>query len=459
MDAEVKRDVLPFRVALGYGAGEFGVAAVEFFLRVYLVVYAVEELGLPASVAGLVLAAAVVWDAITDPLMGEISDRTRHPFGRRRVWIGLGGPVAAVAFVMLFGLPAVVEGTLGAAIQLLLLYLACNTALTILSVPHAALGGELTSRPDERNRVFGWRFGFANLGLLFAVVAPAAVPGGGVGGPWAAGLVGLLVVVTAGLCFFATRGWDVPSAAEAGGFGRHLVHSLARALRPGPFRPLVAAFVVGSVGLTLNSSLAMFFYLHRLHLTENQVLLGILLPFAAVIAVSIAGWVRIARSWGRRTTAFVGVFGLGAGSVVVYPLMPPGEILWPVLWGLVGGVLVGAVFLLDATVADVVDWDEAVSGEHREGMYFGLWRMAGKMARAIGLGVSGVVLDVIGFDAGALVHSDHTSLGLAVAFGPLVGAFLMVAALVWWWVPLDEATQRRVNRINRWRRARAAAGR
>jgi GPH family glycoside/pentoside/hexuronide:cation symporter len=446
---------LPRSIVLGYGVGELGIAGVEFFLRVYLVVYAVEGLGIPGSVAGIVLAVAVVWDAVTDPLMGEISDLTTHAVGRRRLWIGVGGPAAAGAFAALFLIPAAGSETVWKALHLLGLYLVCNTALTVLSVPHSALGGELTSVPDQRNRVFGWRFLFANLGLLAAVVIPAVVPGGGTSGPWAVLLMGGLVIATSWLCYRATRGWDVPSKTPGVPVGRHLVASVSRALRAGPFRPLIAAFMVGSIGLTLNSSLAMFFYLHRLQLTEQQVLIGILLPFAAVIAVSIAGWVRIARRWGRRATAFTGIFGLGIGTMIVYPLMPPGVVLWPVAWGVVGGILVGSVFLLDATVADVVDWDEAVSGEHREGVYFGLWRMAGKMARALGLGVSGLVLDAIAFDADVVVHGELTRTGLALAFGPLVGAFLVVAALLWLRVPLNEATQRRINRIVGWRRTRS----
>lgn len=450
-------DRIPSRVVVGYGAGEFGVAAVEFFLRVYLIVYAVEVLRLPSALAGVLLGVAVVWDAVTDPLMGEISDQTRSGWGRRRIWIGVGGIVTAVAFSALFATPALGESVSVRGAQLLGLYLVCNTALTVLAVPHSALGGELSGVPEERNRIFGWRFLFANLGLLAAVVAPAVIPGGGRSGGLASIPISAALAVSTLVCLWATRGRDRPGSGRPTAPLAHLLRSVARALRPGPFLPLVAAFLVGSVGLTLNSSFALFFYIHRLQLSEKQVLLGILLPFSAVIALSILGWVQVAKRLGRKRTAFVGVFGLGLGTVVVYPLMPPGELLWPVAWGVVGGVLVGAVFLLDATVADVVDWDEAVTGEHREGVYFGLWRMTAKFARAVGLGLTGVVLDLIGFVPGAEVHSDASRWGLAMAFGPGVGGLLVVAALVWLMVPLDEATQRRIGRILAWRAARGSA--
>ena len=68
-----------------------------------------------------------------------------------------------------------------------------------------------------------------------------------------------------------------------------------------------------------------------------------------------------------------GISTIGLGGAVVYPLLPAGSLVGPILWGLVGGSLVGSVFLLDATVADVVDWDEAVHGVPRERLYFGFY--------------------------------------------------------------------------------------
>jgi GPH family glycoside/pentoside/hexuronide:cation symporter len=212
---------------------------------------------------------------------------------------------------------------------------------------------------------------------------------------------------------------------------------------------------VGSVGLALNSSLALFYYEHRLELSEREVFFWVLLPFALVIALSIGGWVLLARRIGKRLTAFAGVMLLGLGTSIVYPLMPPGELVGPVLWGIVGGLLVGSVFLLDATVADVVDFDEAVSGEHREGLYFGVWRMGSKIARAAGLALTGILLDVIGFVGGATVQTEAASFGLAIAFGPFVGSTFVLAAIVWFCVPLTPELQMRVREVLRWRRSRS----
>jgi GPH family glycoside/pentoside/hexuronide:cation symporter len=147
---------------------------------------------------------------------------------------------------------------------------------------------------------------------------------------------------------------------------------------------------------------------------------------------------------------------LGLGTSIVYPLLPPGELVGPVLWGIVGGLLVGSVFLLDATVADVVDFDEAVGGVHREGLYFGVWRMGSKIARAAGLALTGVLLDVIGFVGGATVQTEAAGFGLAIAFGPVVGTLFTLSAIVWLCVPLNADLQRRVRKVVGWRRSRVS---
>jgi GPH family glycoside/pentoside/hexuronide:cation symporter len=437
---------LPGSVKVGYGVGELGVAAVEFFVRVYLLKLYVDEVGLSATAAGTVLAVAVVWDAITDPLMGEISDRTRHRCGRRRPWIALGALLTAVTFVVLFSPVAASSGQAAKVGWLLLSYLAFNTALTLIAVPHAALGGELSVHPGTRNEVFGWRFLFANLGLVLGIAVPAAFAGGG-GASRGAAWLALAVVVSGLTAVAATRGHDRPESAERRVSLRSFFASARAVAGARPLRPLVLAYLAGSVGLTLNSSLALFYYEHRLQLQEREVFVWILLPFALVIALSIGGWVLIARRIGRRRAAFVGIFLLGAGTTIVYPLFPAGELLGPVVWGLVGGMLVGSVFLLDATVADVVDWDEAVSGVHREGLYFGVWRMASKVARAVGLALTGWLLDVVGFVAGASTQTEAAGFGIALAFGPGVGVLFMTGALIWWCVPLDERTMARVRRV------------
>jgi GPH family glycoside/pentoside/hexuronide:cation symporter len=174
-----------------------------------------------------------------------------------------------------------------------------------------------------------------------------------------------------------------------------------------------------------------------------------------VIAASIVGWILISRRTGKKMPAFWGILLLGIGTCIGYPLFPPGQILPVVFAGIIGGILVGSVFLLDATVADIVDYDELKTREHREGVYFGFWRMGSKLARALGLALSGLLLDWTGFDPKAAEQSSETSFGLALIFGPGVGVFFIIAALIYLAMPLTKEKIQIVSRRLRQREQRA----
>ncbi len=443
--------VLPRRTMIGYGSAELGITAVEFFIQVYLLKLYTGTIGLAPQTAGLTMAVAVVWDAVSDPLMGSISDRTRSRWGKRRPYVLGGSLLLAATFVLLFSPPPLASEAMQA-VFLLVSYLLVNTAMTVIAVPHAALGGELTSEPNARTEVFGWRFLFANLGLLVAIVVPAALAARlaeadpGTVPRTGSHVVAIIVILTAVITVTATRGRDMAST-ERPFSVREFFAGLRSVARNRPFCPLLVAFVLGSIGRTLNASIALFYYEHRLELPEQAVFVYVLLPFTLVIALSIGGWLWLSRWFGKKYPAVVGIGALGVGTCLAYPSFAPGSLWGPVVAGIVGGLLVGAVFLLDSTVADIVDYDEVFSGVHREGLYFGFWRMATKLARAVGLALAGFLLGAIGFVEGAATQSAGTARGLALVFGPGVGVFFIAAAVVYLWMPLTRSRHELVLRI------------
>lgn len=160
------RSPMTVGVMAGYATAEIGITAVEVLAQIYLLEFFVSAVGLKASLAGLALSLAVLWDAISDPLMGTISDRTKTEFGKRRPYILVGGFLLAASIYWMFS-PPQLETQTEKFLFLLGIYLLVNTAMTILAVPHIALGGEMTFVPSERTRIFGWRFFSATLDLFW----------------------------------------------------------------------------------------------------------------------------------------------------------------------------------------------------------------------------------------------------------------------------------------------------
>ena len=456
---------LRWPVKLGYGAAELGVVAVETLLQIYLLKFYNITVGLPAQWTGLALALALVWDAVSDPLMGGLSDRTRSRWGRRRPYLLPGALGLAIGFAVLFD-PPTLESNFFKFLFLLVSYLFVSTAMTVVTVPHLALGAEISFDRDERTEVFGYRRLFATLGSVLGLLLPAIVLIA-LGGEETEGatersrrlaawlLVGPILASTA-LTLWATRGLDRtdgPDATRARVTLGELLREQLGVLRNPVFVPLLAAFVVAAIGRTLNASTALYYYEFRLGLTEQQTITAVLLPFFAFFVLSIPMWVVVSRRFGKRWPALVGVGGLGVLTAWVYLIFPAGRLEGPVGMAILGGVLAGAIVLLDSMVADVVDHDELRSGRSREGLYFGVWKMGTKLSRALGLLIAGLLLGWIGFDETGAAQTPEVARRLAWLFGPVVGVFFLAGGAVLACAPLTDAHHRRVQALLVRRRA------
>jgi GPH family glycoside/pentoside/hexuronide:cation symporter len=446
-----------------------GTASAEVMLQIYLLAFYTEAVGLAPTLAGYALALAVLWDAVTDPIMGSISDRTHSRFGRRRPYMIAGALVLALGFGCLFAPPAM--ATQGAKFAYLLVcYLVVNTGMTLLSVPHSALGGEMTFDRNERTEIFGWRFLFRNVGFLGGAVVPGllyarasasnAEPLASLIARQQAGLwIAAAIVVSTLVTWWAVRRVDVSLPRERPRPGRALAelrgffHGMASVATNKVFAPLLLAYVVAQIGRTINASLGLYFYKERLHLSEEQFSVQVLGLFIVVIVLSIGPWVWLSRRYGKKTPAFLGVIALGLLTTFTYPFLPIGQVWAPMLFASVlGGATIGSIILFESLVADIVDYDELKSGQHREGLYFGCWTMSTKICRAIGLATTGWLLEVVGYNPGAAQQAPGVDWRLALAFGPGVGVCFLIAGLIFLWMPLDRATHARVQRLlsQRW---------
>jgi Na+/melibiose symporter-like transporter len=445
---------LSWRTKAGYSTTDLGLAAVETLLQIYLLKFYHVVVGLPAAYTGTALALAIVWDAVSDPIMGGISDSTRHPSGRRRPYI-LPGAIALAVFTAAIFNPPMVGSTLFKFLYLLITYMLLNTALTVISVPHAALGGELSFNRDERTEIFGYKRGFDTLGALLGLTLPAVI----------LSLLGLTqtteniaqsrhlvgfaltlpLILTAAITVRATRGYDKPAASTVFTPSlRSLLSAQWGALKNPFFLPLILAFMIISIGRTLNASIALYYYEYRLLLTEQETVGQVLFPFFIAFLLAIPLWVYISRGHGKKWPAIIGIFALGLSGSVVYPLFPPGQIFYPLLYTLPGGFFVGAIILLDSLVPDVVDYDELKTRQNREGLYFGVWKMATKLSRALGLILTGVMLDAIGFDQTATLQAPGIGFRLSLMFGPAVGFFFLCGGAILAFLPMTDRRHKRI---------------
>lgn len=442
------RPRLGIGLQVGYGAAEIGLNAVETALRLYLLIYYTDVVGLRPGLAGLAVAIGLVFDAVTDPVMGAVSDRRRDAPGGRHVFVLVGAGLLATGVVSLFDPPALATQA-GKFAWLLGSYAFLNVGLTVMAVPYLAMAGELTGDPHERSVLFAWRMGCANCGAVIAAALPAIVGGsqeasGGVGAMDTVGRVIAAVVVAAGAITWAvTRG--ARRIAIPDRVTRPFRDLLAPFANPS-FRPLAVAYVVATIGIGVNATVALYYYDYRLGLDASQIQ-AILVVFMGAFTLSIVAWVRIARRCGKLGPLVAGAIALGISTSALYLVLPRGSFVVPLVVGGVGiGSFVGCIALIYSLLTDVVDHDRLRTGAQRAGVYFGLWRFLSKLARAVAVAGTGVVLDAVGFEPGA-VPTATVERTLVWLFGPGVGGFFLIAGIVLLRYRFTRAKQEQVQRL------------
>ena len=446
---------------IGYGVSELGTMATEIMIRLYLLIFYTDLVGLSPNLAGYAVAIAIIWDAVTDPVMGVISDHTRTRWGKRRPYILTGALFLSISLVFLFSKP-MVSSQGGMFLYLLLSYIMVNTCMTVVTVPHFALGREVTFDPNERTEVYGWRLLFGNIGFLAGTLLPGLFLISASGSPdtataagahnHAAIVVGILIVFASSFTFLTTRDIDRSTAITAVSGFMNLLRFIVSAFNNRAFLPLFLAYSTAMIGLSLNSSFSLYYYRYRLHLEEAgiQMTLG---TFIVFFSLSLYIWVLVSRKYGKRIPAFLASLALGIIITIAYPFLPPGRLEPVVALAVINGVLVGSIVLIESLVADTVDFDELTCGNNREGLYFGLWKMGTKMSRAVALAVTGNLLYMIGYIPNR-IQTPAVERNIALIYGLGVGIFIIAGALLLLFMPLTLERHRRIQALLMKKRSR-----
>lgn len=397
-EARPGRSPVPLKARLAYSAPAFALAFVGIPVYVYVPKFYTDVVGVPVAVLGLLVLAVRAFDAVTDPLIGWVSDRTRSSMGRRRPFLLLASPLLALAVWLLLVPPRLEapEATAWFGVCIFAVFL----FWTLVTVPYESLGPEISFDYDERTAILGLRDGLLIAGTLAAAAAPVAVaralglPDDDAGQrarlAWVAGLYAPLLVGSCLWCVVALRELPLRRCPGRSGF----LGVLGPILDNRPFLILLASYAVGALGSNLPATLLLYYVEYVL---ESQLAELFLVEYLTTGVVFLPAWVALSGRIGKKATwiasmavntgAFSGVFFLGAGDVVAYAMLV-----------FLSGIGLGATLAIPSAMqADVIDYDELLSGERREGRYVGLWSISRKLAAALGVGLALTTLGATGY--------------------------------------------------------------
>jgi len=430
---------LPARTLLAYGAPALGFGFMSQLISTYFMKYATDVLGISAVLMGGVLLLSRGWDAIADPVVGFLSDRTNTRWGRRRPWMLGSALPAALAFMMLWTPPLWLTPAGLAAWTALAMAIAL-TSQTAVRMPHEALGAELSRDYHERNRIFGARRAWFGLGALLVFVTLLRVGDASDPRREIARLIvplSALGVLLVGIACAALR----EPAAHLGRGATRPVAALRDLFANPHARRLLAVVLLQQVALGAVTTSAA--YHAQYVLGDPSAFPKLLACFFVGTLASIPIWLWLGRRYDKKPLLVAAMSGAGLILGAMFTVGRGDHALFFSL-ALAGGLVGGALdVLLPSLQADVVDWDELRTGERKEGVYFAAWHFAEKLSLGIAAAATGFALSASGFAPNAEQGpSALLAMRLLISLCPLIcfsaGACLFVG------FGLDRAAHARV---------------
>lgn len=438
--SETPSQRLSITTLLSYGISDFPVMLASMPMMLYLNVFYAGEIGLDLIDLGNMLLFARVFDLITDPLVGYLSDRTRTRWGRRRPWM-----IASLPFLML-GLYKVLIPDEGADIWYLFGWLMVMwLGWTMLMIPYYAWGAELTADYDDRTRVTGWRAAMGSLGQLaaigFPVIAATWFELDGFAGIMRITAYAALILMPISVLITVSRVKESESPPVS---SMRPFDGLVVMARNGPFLWLVIAFMTSSLGVAVLMPLNAFYATAVLGAAQNDV--PLLMLFASVAGLlGIPFWVFVSGRFGKHR-AWIGGFIWVTAFSPMYLFLGPGDFWFMVPFAVISAFGTGSFMALPNSMkADVIDIDTSRTGENRAAVFFSAWSLATKLASSLGGTLGLWALAWVGFDASLGVDNTVDALmGVKYVYALLPAAIFTLATIVIWNYPLDRAAQQRV---------------
>lgn len=450
LDTRQEHVILPFRRKLSYGVGGLGDSVLANGIIQAGTLYTL-ALKMNMTTIGTLMVIPRLWDSVTDPFMGNLSDNTRTRWGRRRPYVLFGGLVTALMFLLTVSPPAFLQekGLLAYFFVFCMLYF---TAYTVFSVAFSGLGLEMSTEYHERTRVMGYRAFFTAIGGMVAGAAmwitfrPAWSPRIGMS------IMGLafggLAVASFIMAASGTREIGEIQKQEKVGIFRALKYTMTNK----QFLILVSALALYVLGLYVTIPLYQVlnsYYVcggdmeaaSKIELYKNTIYSVLMLGAIAPIT-----WVgtRLGKQKTLSLCLFFGIVGTGSVWFLFTPELPYLQLLNPII--LAFSLPAVQVFPM-SIMADICDLDELKTGLRREGMYGASFGFVIKLVLSFVLYLSGRALDFAGIDQNLDIQAPEALFRLRLMAVIVPITLLAASGVLLFKLNVPEAKVREVRRI------------
>ncbi len=391
----MKEERLNLKKMLIFGSGDLYGGGAQVIISFFYLIFLTDVVGLRPSLAGLIVLIARIWDAISDPLMGHITDRTKTRWGRRRPYFFLGFFLIILSYSLLW-FPTSFQTDLGKFIFCLTSYLFYSTVVTMVMVPYSAFSAEISRDYEERNKANGFRLFFSQFASLLGAVLPLTIvalfttekTGYGV-----MGLVfGIFFAIPFLLIFIFLRESQYKELVKT----KFSLKSFFKPFKVRTFRILIGLYI--GAFITMDVISAIFAYFMRYYLNrpdDTTIVLGILLISVVVLLPFV---VYGANNIGKGKTFSMGAF-IAMVGVVLLALLPQDVsiVVVYIVASVVGIGLAPCMVIPWFMFPDATDAGELKFGERNEGSFSGIMTFVRKSTSAVAIFAVGVILDIAGY--------------------------------------------------------------
>ncbi len=393
----------PWAAVFAFGAPAIGVGYMALLLSLYVMKFATDVLLIAPAVMGLIFSISRIWDAVSDPMAGYLSDRTTSKLGRRRSWMFASIIPVAATFIMVFSPPASLTGTALVA-WMAVAIIGFYTALTIFFVPHMAFGAEISDDYHERTRLFGMRHAFYTTGSILALISMQFLINAEVQGEAEIRAVSeyqswIAAIITSALILYA-----VVQLRERSDYQRSNTSGPFAAMKDVFANPharlLYAVWFIENVGTSAIGALTL--YVTAYVVGAPQWAPAIILCYMVPSSLGVPVWLKLSRRFGKLPTWRISMVGTGIAFGSMFMLLVIDSLEGRLSW------IMGAAFIAGFSAAgggsigpsvqsDVIDYDELRTGQRKEGSYYAAWNFVNKSALGVILLLMGFVLQFAGF--------------------------------------------------------------
>jgi len=446
----MKSGRLKAKEKLAYGIGDFSLNICYTSINFYLLFFLVNVAAIRVEIAGSIFLVARLWDALSDYLMGMISDRTVSRFGKRRIYLLFGAIPLAIAFTLLWIVPFNSQGAL--IIYYFCITIVFNTCFTIVAVPYSAMMPELSQDYNERLNISGYRMGLTFLGNLMAAAGVALIVDFIFPGKEAYRqsypIMGMSFAVIIAICifitFFGVHPKVVSEVDRSKSFWQSLVSTLVDVLKLKEFRIIMGMFLFNMIALDIISVALVFFLKDVVQLPEDltYVMMGIPLIMAFLAAPL---WVFIGNKLGKQMAYIIGVIYFTL-LLLLCLVIKPGQTAFVTVIVILAGIGISVSQVVPwSIIPDVIEIDEYENGVRREGAFYGISTFLYKLASALAIALATLFLGVFGYqEASTTAQPESALIAIRILMGVFPGVLFLISA---WFVKILPINKERFNEI------------